>query len=162
MRQLNELESLLQRMHEQYLVLAEEIAQQQTAIKTSDLELMGESARKQESIRMRIGAMETRRKHLVAELGRLHRVEGEMTISMLAELHPDRGPQLLTLRDQLKATVQGLHEQVSISARVAGAVLGHLNTAVRIIATAAQSAGLYTKYGIPQAATTLGVVEAVG
>jgi hypothetical protein len=156
------LESILQRIHEQYRQLAGEVQLQQQAMKRNDLPAMGNSARRQEAIRLRISAQETKRKQLTGELGRLCRVEGEMTIGKLAQLHPQRGPRLLELRDQLKATVSLLHEQMTISSRIAGAVLGHLNVAVQILASAAQSAGLYTKYGVPQVSSRLGIVEAVG
>ena len=162
MRQVADLESLLQRILEQYLQLTAEVQQQQQAMKVGDLPAMALAGRREEAIRLRLAAMETRRKQLTSELGRLHREEGELTIGRLAELHPQVGPRLLDVRDRLKATVLQLQEQMSVSSRIAGAVLGHLNTAIRILASAAQSAGVYTKYGVPQVADRLGVVEAVG
>lgn len=161
MRQLNDLEYLLQRMNEQYTQLAVEVQSQQAAMKTGDIETMSLSVRRQEAFRLRIAGMESRRIQLVRELGILHKVEGEITIGMLAELHPERGEKLIQLRDELKETARRLHVEMTISARVAGAVLGHLNTAVRILATAAQGAGIYTKYGVPYVAERLGIVEAI-
>jgi hypothetical protein len=45
---------------------------------------------------------------------------------------------------------------------LAGAVLGHLNTVVRLIAGAVEQAGVYTKQGVPQVSARIGVIEAVG
>ena len=45
---------------------------------------------------------------------------------------------------------------------LAGAVLGHLNTVVRLIAGAVERAGIYTKSGVPQVSNRIGVMEAVG
>jgi hypothetical protein len=48
-----------------------------------------------------------------------------------------------------------------ISGKVATAVLGHLNTVVRLLAGAVERAGLYTKNGIPQVSSRIGAIEAV-
>ena len=42
------------------------------------------------------------------------------------------------------------------------ALLGHLNTVVRLIAGAVERAGVYTKTGAPQMSNRIGVMEAVG
>ena len=49
-----------------------------------------------------------------------------------------------------------------MAGRLASAVLGHLNTVVRLLAGAVEKAGLYTKQGIPQVSARIGVMEAVG
>jgi hypothetical protein len=37
-----------------------------------------------------------------------------------------------------------------------------LNTVVRLLAGAVEKAGLYTKHGVPQVSSRIGVMEAVG
>ena len=69
---------------------------------------------------------------------------------------------LLKLRDELKKTIEQIQTRTHIAGRFAGAVLGHLNTVVRLIAGAVERAGIYTKNGVPQVSNRIGVMEAVG
>jgi hypothetical protein len=68
----------------------------------------------------------------------------------------------MKLRDELKAAIQSVQKRSNIAGKVASAVLGHLNTVVRLLAGAVEKAGLYTKQGIPQVSSRIGVMEAVG
>ena len=43
-----------------------------------------------------------------------------------------------------------------------GAVLGHLNTIVRLISGSVSKAGIYNKRGVPRMTNRIGVIEAVG
>jgi hypothetical protein len=52
--------------------------------------------------------------------------------------------------------------RTKVSGKVAGAVLGHLNTVVRLLAGAVERAGVYTKDGIPRVSGRIGIMEAVG
>ena len=58
--------------------------------------------------------------------------------------------------------MQQISNRVTVAGRLAGALLGHLNTAVRLIAGAVEQAGLYTRDGSPKVSGRIGVMEAVG
>jgi hypothetical protein len=62
----------------------------------------------------------------------------------------------------LKAVAEKVRAHCYISGRVANAVLGHLNTVVRLLAGAVEKAGLYNKRGVPRVSNRIGVMEAVG
>jgi len=69
---------------------------------------------------------------------------------------------LLQLRDQLRAIMREIADRAVVAGRLAQAVLGHLNTAMRLFADAVGQAGTYTKYGVPRVSARIGVMEAVG
>jgi hypothetical protein len=106
--------------------------------------------------------LENTRKALITRLMKENKLTGEITISRLAQAFPQRGPGLLLLRDELKKIVQQIQHRSHVAGRLAGAVLGHLNTVVRLIAGAVERAGIYTKRGVPQMSNRIGVMEAVG
>jgi hypothetical protein len=117
--------------------------------------------KQQESLRLKIATLDTRRRLLVAHLSQATRVD-DLTLAKLAVQFPREASRLIPLRDELKAVVMQLTQRTHVSGRVAGAILGHLNFAVRLLAGAAQQAGLYTKHGIPQAGGRIGTIERVG
>jgi len=98
----------------------------------------------------------------VLQITQQHKLSGEVTIQRLAQLFPQRGEALLKLRDELKRTILNIQAKTHIAGRLAGAVLGHLNVVVRLIAGAVERAGIYTKSGVPQVSNRIGVMEAVG
>lgn len=161
-RQLLELESILRQMIDEHRKLLQHLEAQQKAMKALDLQAMDAAAKLQEGCRLRIATLENRRRALIAQLSKLLRHQGELTVKQIAELSPQQGPGLLKLRDDLKALVGQIGTKAQIAGKLAGAVLGHLNTAVRLLAGAAQQAGVYTKQGVPQVAARIGVLEAVG
>jgi hypothetical protein len=63
---------------------------------------------------------------------------------------------------RLKATVQQASAKSHIAGKLAGAVLGISTPVVRLLAGAVQSPGVYSKHGVPQVATRIGVMEASG
>jgi hypothetical protein len=85
-----------------------------------------------------------------------------VTITRLAELNPQFSVRLLALRDELRAVIGQISGHTQVAGKVAGAVLGHLNTVVRLLTGAMRQAGIYTKRGMPLAAPRIGVIEAVG
>ncbi len=87
---------------------------------------------------------------------------GELTVAKIAAISPENAGTLLELRKQLKDLVEQVAATNKISGKVAGAVLGHLNTVVRLLAGAVERAGLYTKNGVPQVSGRIGGMEAVG
>ncbi len=49
-----------------------------------------------------------------------------------------------------------------MAAKLSAAVLGHLNTAVRLVAGAIERAGVYTRTGSPKVAARIGNMDAIG
>jgi len=161
-RQLSELEIILQQLVVEHRKLLAYLERHESAMKKFDLPGMDDAAHQQEAARLRIAMLEGRRKAVVLQLAKLTRLEGELTIRKLAELHPPRAEELMRLRTELKSLMEGISARTRIAGKIAGAVLGHLNTVVRLLAGAVEKAGLYTKNGIPQVSTRIGMMEAVG
>ncbi len=162
MRQLTDLEVTLQQLTAEYNRLIKHMDAHQVAMKSFDLAAMDGAAGQQEASRLRIGMLENKRKNLVNQVGKLLKHEGQLTITRIAELNPQRGPLLMKLRDDLRSTVQQASAKSHIAGKLAGAVLGHLNTVVRLLAGSVENAGVYSKHGVPQVANRIGVMEAVG
>ena len=162
MRQISELETVLQQLVAEHRKLLSYLEAHQAAMKRFDLKAMDDAAKLQEDCRMRIAMHENRRKAIVAALAKLLRLEGTVTISQLAALHPPKAESLMKLRGELRGLAEAVRTRAHVAGRVAGAVLGHLNTVVRLLAGAVEKAGLYTKQGIPQVSPRIGVMEAVG
>lgn len=157
-----ELEALLQQMvleHRKMLVC---IDQQQSAMKTLDARAISQVTQQQEAARLRLATLEQRRRILLQQLARMQRLAGEPKIPQLAEHFPQRKPVLMKLRDDLRQVIAEVAARNHGVARLAGAVLGHLNTAVRLLTGAVERSGVYTRQGIPRPAGRIGVIEAVG
>ena len=162
MRQLTELEVTLQQLTAEYNRLMKHMDAHQAAMKSFDLPAMDGAAHQQEASRLRIGMLENKRKNLVNQIGKLLKHDGQLTITRIAEMNPQRGPLLMKLRDELKSTIQQASAKSHIAGKLAGAVLGHLNTVVRLLAGTVENAGVYSKHGVPQVNARIGVMEAVG
>jgi hypothetical protein len=162
-RQVLELESLLQELIAENQRLLKHLQSQQVAMRAMDLAAMDAAARQQDGSRMRLLALETRRRNTVAQILQQNNKRGpNVTIADIAGWYPTRSAELLKLRGQLKDIVQQVQTRAQVAGRVAGALLGHLNTVVRLIAGAVEKAGLYTKQGVPKVSSRIGVMEAVG
>jgi hypothetical protein len=161
-RQIADLEAVLQQLILEHRKLLKHIDAQQAAMKTLNLRAMDEATNQQEAARLRIATAEHKRRTLTIQIAKLLRVNGEPKIPQLAEYFPHRKPALLQLRKDLLAAMGEIANRNHIAGKLAGAVLGHLNTAVRLLAGAVEHAGLYTKHGVPQMTARIGVMEAVG
>jgi hypothetical protein len=163
-RQVLELESLLQELIAENQRLLKHLQSQQAAMRTMDVAAMDASARQQDASRMRLLALEARRRNTVNQILQQNgkRLGLNVTIAEIAAWYPARSAELLKLRKQLKDVVQQVQTRAQVAGRVAGAVLGHLNTVVRLIAGAVEKAGLYTQQGVPKVSSRIGVMEAVG
>jgi hypothetical protein len=162
-RQLVELESVLALLVEEHKRMLAHVATQQAAMKKLDLDGMQDAMHRQESSRLRIGNLDNRRRLLVQQIGKLMRMSGEVTLAQIAAAAaPQNGPRLLALRDELKGLIQQIADTTHVAGRLAAAVLGHLNTAMRLFAGAVGQNGTYTKHGVPQVAARIGVMDAVG
>jgi hypothetical protein len=161
-RELFNLESILQQLIVEHRKLLKHVEAYQLAMRGMRLDGMDQAAKLQEASRLRIATLESARRTAVAQLARQQRLAGDVTVSRLAEAFPERKQSLLALRDELKKTIQQIQARAHIAGKLAGAVLGHLNTVVRLIAGAVERAGVYTKHGVPQVSSRIGVMEAVG
>jgi hypothetical protein len=162
-RLLPELESILQALVAEHRRLLAHVEAQQAAMKAFDLKVLDESRNQQEASRLRVATLENKRRGIVALIAKTLRVEGHgLTITRLAELQPARREALFKLRDELKGVAAQISARTHVAGRLAGAVLGHLNTVVRLLAGAVEKTGVYTKQGVPRVSARIGVMEAVG
>ena len=161
-RLLPELESVLRALADEHRRLLAHVEAQQAAMKTIDLKAMDEARNQQEASRLRVAALETKRRTVVAHIARGLKLDGRVTLSQIADLHPPRRDALLAVRDEIKTLATSIAARSHVAGRLATAVLGHLNTVVRLLAGAVEKAGLYTKHGVPRVSTRIGVMEAVG
>lgn len=160
--QVSELEILLGQLVAEHRRLLAQVERHAEAMKKIDLPAMEDSGRQQEACRLRINAMEQRRRLLVQQISRAANQPGELTLPLLAGMFPAKAGSLMKLRAELKALAEQIAHRTRVSGKVAAAVLGHLNTAVRLVAGAVERAGLYTKKGIPRASRRIGMMETVG
>jgi hypothetical protein len=162
MRQLTDLEAILQQLVGEHRKLLKHVELQQEAMKTFSLDKMDNATNLQEATRLRIATLENRRRAITMQIAKAMRLHGDLTISKLAEMFPQRAPVLLQHRAELKAVIAEIKQRTHVAGRVAGAVLGHLNTVVRLVSGAVERAGVYNKNGVPQVSARIGVMEAVG
>jgi hypothetical protein len=161
-RQLSELETTLQQLITEHRKLLGFMDAQQSAMRSLDLSGMDVAVNAQEACRLRIVALETRRRAIVQLLTRGVKLDSPMTLTKLAALYPQRAAVLIKLRDELKDVATAISARTKIAGKLAGAVLGHLNTVVRLLAGVVERAGVYTKDGVPRVAERIGIMEAVG
>jgi flagellar FlgN protein len=159
---LPELEAVLKQMLIEHRRLLAQLDLQQAAMKKFDVRGMSSSAHQQELSRTRLVSLDAQRRVLATRLAAEFRIPGEVTLAGLANLNPARASGLLQLRRDMRETIDAVRERTNVSSRLAAAVIGHLNTTLRIFAGALQKAGLYTKQGIPRLASRIGVMEAIG
>jgi hypothetical protein len=161
-RQVSELETILQQLIAEHGKLLVHIQTQQHSMKFCDLKKMDETTVHAEACRLRIVNLDQRRRLVCGQIAAQMRHQGELTIGAIAAANPARAQALMKLRAELKSVVQQVQTRSYIAGRVAGAVLGHLNTVVRLISRAVGKPGVYTKRGVPRMTNRIGVMEAVG
>jgi hypothetical protein len=160
-RPLDELMNILGLLIQEYRKLLVEAERHQTAIRAVDVAVMENSRCRQEAIRQKIAALEARRRSTTDQLAAAHRGV-PLTLTKLADLYPNSRGRLLAQRDELREVIGQIRQHTHMGGRVAGAVLRHLNSVVRLISGAVQQAGVYTKQGVPKISARIGVIEAVG
>jgi hypothetical protein len=159
---ISELEQTLVRLIQEHGALLECLTAHQAAMKAMDTSAMERAGRRQETVRLRIASLEQRRAILTAQRARELRLAGKVTLAELAKADRQRGVALLKLRNELKQAVEDVSRRSQVASRLAAAVLGHLNTAMRLLGGAMEQAGVYTKSGSPRVSGRIGVMEAVG
>src|SRR5687767_5121110 len=135
-RQVLELETLLQQLIDKHYKLLGHVERHQAAMKTIDVKAMDDAVRLQEASRLRIANLEVKRRQTVIMIGRAHRMQNGPTLSDLAAMFPPSAAKLHKLRDELKSAIQKIQTKTHVAGRLASAVLGHLNTVVRLLAGA--------------------------
>jgi phosphoserine phosphatase len=161
-RQISDLQGVLTQMITENRRLLAQMEAQHAAMKALDLPAMARLVNQQEATRLRIAALDSRRKSQVQHIATGLRMGGEPTITRLAELLPQHARTLLKIRDELREVIEQVSRRTFMSAKLSSAVLGHLNTVARLVAGAVERAGVYTKQGVRRVATRIGVMDAVG
>lgn len=161
-RLVHELESLLDQLIVEHRKLLSHVQQHAQAMRSMNLQQMDLAARQQDACRSRLTQVERRRRALVQQLAIHHKLLREPTLQEIASLHPLAAGTLLGKRDVLRTLAGEVALRANVAGKLAGAVLGHLNTAVRAIAGAVEQAGVYTKTGLPKVSGRIGALEAVG
>jgi hypothetical protein len=162
-RLLPELENVLQSLAVEHRRLLAHVESQQTAMKAFDLKGMDDARNQQEASRLRVTALENKRRVIVTQMAKAMRADAHtLTIARIAQLQPAYRERLFKLRDELKTIVAQIGARTHVAGRLASAVLGHLNTVVRLLAGAVEKTGVYTKQGVPRVSSRIGVMEAVG
>lgn len=161
-QQLVELESILARLVVEHKTMLALLERQQTAMRQLHTAELLDINALLETARPRLAALDARRRALTGELAKLYKLQGEVTVARLADLFPQRRVALLKLRDDLRGLITQMGQRLAVGSRVAGALVGHLNTVIRIVTGAVERAGIYTRQGLPQISRRIGVMEAVG
>jgi FlgN protein len=161
-RLLPELENVLRALADEHRRLLAHVEGQQAAMKAFNLKAMDDARNQQEASRLRIATLETKRRTVVAHIAKGLKLDGNITLARIADLHPARRDALLAVRNEIKQLAETIATRSHIAGRLASSVLGHLNTVVRLFAGAVEKAGLYTKHGVPSVSSRIGVMEAVG
>lgn len=169
---LDELERLLNLLINEQKRQAELLTQQKTAMSSLNADETVRIANEQEQARTRLAAIETRRKALSLQAVRELRINlppnTAPTLAQIAAAVPDvtRRNRLLAARQELRKLAEQVSAASHVTGRLAGAMLGHLNTAMRLLAGAMRDAGTYTRSGTTRFGSgtpaRIGVVEAVG
>ena len=157
-----ELEKALAAQVAEHRVLFAAVTRHLDAMRLFDLNAINTASDAVEASRSRVVGLESRRRGLMAQVVRTHKLPDGITLSDLADAVPTHRVSLLKLREQLRGLTAEISAKSGVSNRVAASMMGHLNTVVRVIAGAVRQAAVYTKQGVPTVAARVGVMEAVG
>jgi len=160
-RQFVELQTVLAQLIDEHRKLLKEIDLHEKAIKKVDVKAMEISRLRQEAMRTAISVTDAKRKRCTDLAAAELRITSP-TVTRLAEVAGQFKPKLLAQRDELRDVISQITHRNHIAGRVASALLGHMNTVVRLMAGAMQQAGVYTKQGLPVVVPRLGALEAIG
>jgi hypothetical protein len=161
-RHITDLNSILIQLTAEHKKLLELMEAQHAAMKKLDLNAMADLMPKQELVRLRLIELENKRRGLIRVIATSLKLREEPKLSKLAELFPPYAEMLLKSRKELREVATKIAQRSQGSGKLASSVLGHLNRVMRILASAAKQAGLYTRQGIPRVGTRIGAINAVG
>src|SRR5258706_16025433 len=140
-KEVAQLQLVLQQLIAEHEKLLAHLSNQQSAMKKLALPSIDQLTGLQDASRMRIAALDGKRKALVNQLAAALKLEGPTTLARLADSLPQRKQALLSLREKLKANVTEIATRSTGAARAAGAHPGHLHTVVRLPDRAVELAG---------------------
>jgi hypothetical protein len=160
--ELDRLAECLRGLVDDHRKLVDLVRKHGAAMRALDASTMEALAQQQEQVRTRILQAEARRRMIVAPLVRSAKLAGEPTLTRLAAAFPTHRVALLRHRDDLRQLAGEVKQRSAVTGRIAQAMVGHLNTAVRMLAAAVERGGTYTKQGGPKLTRRLGSIEAVG
>jgi FlgN protein len=161
-RHISDLQAILSQLAGEHRKLFDQLESQHAAMKKFDLTAIADSITRSESTRLRINDLESRRRNLMRQITITLKLPAEPKLTRLAELFPPQADGLLKVRRELRDLATKISRRSQGSSRLATAVLGHLNTVVRLLAGAVERSGLYSKQGIPRVVSRVGVMDAVG
>ena len=161
-RPILELETVLDGMIAEHRKLLTQMDAQHAAMKAMDVKKIDDLLRLQDATRGRIIGLDARRVLLVKQAAVQYQMTGEVTLKRLADHVPKENGKLLRLRDELRTLVLQVQQRTTVVGKIAHAVCGHLNTALRILANAVERSGVYTRGGVPRVATRIGTMDARG
>jgi hypothetical protein len=161
-RHISDLQAILTQLAGEHRKLFDQLEIQHAAMKKFDLPAIAEAVTRSESTRLRINDLESRRRNLMRQITMILKLSEEPRLSRLAELFPPQAAGLTKVREELRDLAVKIARRTQGSSRLASAVLGHLNTVVRLLAGAVERAGLYNKQGIPRVVSRVGVMDAIG
>ena len=160
--ELDRLADCLRGLADDHRKLVDLVRRHESAMRKLDAPAMESLGQQQEQVRTRILQAEARRKMIVAALVRATKLTGEPTLTRLATAFPTHRAALFKHRDDLRALAGDLKQRTAIASRIAQSMVGHLNTAVRLLAGAIERGGTYTRQGGPKLTRRLSSIEAVG
>jgi FlgN protein len=158
----SELEQTLEQLIIAHTDLAQTLSIHTKAMSAMNLPEMERMASVCQRQRQNLAVLENRRMQLMQPLVRHLQLPAKATLRELAEAVPARKAQLLALRERLAHAVQSVHTSGVVASRISGAVVGHLNTALRLLSIAVKQGGTYNRSGNSPSPGRLGLVEAVG
>ena len=161
-RQILEIETVMQQLIDEHRKVIVQVGKQHDAMKGFKVREMEDIAQLQEATRLRIIKLELHRRTLTQQIVKLYKLKGTPTVTQLGEMFPQQRDTLFKLRDELRTLMADVRSRTQIAGRVAGSVLGHLNTVVRLLAGVVEKAGTYTRFGVPRVAQRISSIEAVG
>lgn len=159
---LDRLGECLKSLVDEHRRLLDAVGRHDRAIRAMDAAQIEQLVAAQEACRTRIVQAEARRRLIVATIVRQAKLSGEPTLTRLAQAFPTHRTSFLSMRDELKKLATEIKGKAAVTTRIAQSLLGHLNTAVRLLASAVEKGGTYTKQGAPKLTRRLGSIEAVG
>ncbi|HEX8325836.1 MAG TPA: hypothetical protein VF595_18170 [Tepidisphaeraceae bacterium] len=157
-----ELEKALAAQVAEHRILLAAVNAHLDAMRTFSLPDITAAADAVEASRGRAVHHEKRRLALMAQVVRTHKLQANVTLAEIAVAVPAHRMSLMRLRDELRELTADIAARTGVSAKVAAAMMGHLNTVVRLVAGAVKTAAVYTKQGQRTVANRVGVMEAVG
>ena len=161
-RHITDLNSILIQLTAEHRKLLELMEGQHLAMKKFDLNAMADLMPKQEMIRLRLIDLESKRRGMMRVIMTALKLPHEPKLTQLAQAFPQYSEALLKSRNELRDVAAKIAQRSQGSGRLASAVLGHLNRVMRIFASAAKQAGLYTRQGVPRVGSRIGSLNAVG